>query len=67
MSRREDAQFYLTGATCWFGFFAVVSLLSGDWKYLVLGLLLALIVAPLMLLVGFGTYRFFGWVLRVNR
>ncbi|QVJ00342.1 hypothetical protein KGD82_16405 [Nocardiopsis eucommiae] len=67
MSRRENAQFYLTAATCWFGFFAAISLLSGNWMYFVFGVLCAFVVYPLMLLVGFGTYRFFGWVLRVNR
>ncbi|KOX12487.1 hypothetical protein ADL05_21685 [Nocardiopsis sp. NRRL B-16309] len=57
MSRREDAQFGLTMATCYLGAFTAISLLSGDWMYLVLGLLRALVAAPLMFGVGFVVYK----------
>jgi ABC-type multidrug transport system permease subunit len=65
--RREDAQYGLTLATCYFGFAAVVSLLSGDWKWLVLSLIVGLVVLPLILLCGAVIHRFFGWLLRVDR
>ncbi|MEE2040197.1 hypothetical protein Q8791_23550 [Nocardiopsis sp. CT-R113] len=64
---REDAQLHLTAATCYLGVFTTISLLSGNWGYLVGGLIMALVVAPLAFLAGYVVYRFFGWVLEVNR
>ena len=66
MSRRENAQFALTYGTCYLGLFSTISLLSGNWAYLLFGLVMALIMAPLMFLVGYGIYRLYGWLLRVD-